>query len=65
MDCARDALTKVIQHYESGGQNHSGKDSSLIRIFTLTPAERANMVNFLLALTDEEFLKNPKFASPF
>ncbi|TGL84857.1 di-heme enzyme [Leptospira congkakensis] len=64
-DCAKNALTKVIQHYESGGQTPSAKDPNLIRVFVLTATERENMVNFLLALTDEEFLTNPKFASPF
>ncbi|MGV3666806.1 MAG: MbnH family di-heme enzyme [Leptospira bouyouniensis] len=64
-DCARDALTKVVDHYRSGGQNHSAKDSTLIRAFTITNSQRDDMVNFLLSLTDEEFLTNPKFASPF
>lgn len=64
-DCARDALTKVVDHYRSGGQNHSAKDSTLIRSFSIADSERDDMVNFLLTLTDEEFLTNPKFASPF
>ncbi|XDD46148.1 MbnH family di-heme enzyme [Leptospira sp. WS39.C2] len=64
-DCARDALTKVVDHYRSGGQNHTVKDSALIRAFSIADSERNDMVNFLLALTDEEFLTNPKFASPF
>lgn len=64
-DCARDALTKVVNHYRSGGQNHSGKDSTLIRVFFLEDSQRDDMVNFLLTLTDEEFITNPKFASPF
>ncbi|MCW7474619.1 MbnH family di-heme enzyme [Leptospira levettii] len=64
-DCSRDALTKVVDHYRSGGQNHTAKDSTLIRAFTITNSQRDDMVNFLLALTDEEFLTNPKFASPF
>ncbi|MBL0955064.1 MAG: di-heme enzyme [Leptospira sp.] len=64
-DCAKNALTKVILHYESGGQTTLAKDTTLIRPFSLTVTERENMVNFLLALTDDEFLSNPKFASPF
>ncbi|XDD42464.1 MbnH family di-heme enzyme [Leptospira sp. WS60.C2] len=64
-DCARDALTKVVDHYRSGGLNHSAKDSTLIRAFFIEDSERDDMVNFLLSLTDEEFLTNPKFASPF
>ncbi|MCW7507006.1 di-heme enzyme [Leptospira levettii] len=64
-DCARDALGKVIDHYASGGQNHTPKDITLIRSFSIQPAEKENLINFLLALTDEEFLTNPKFASPF
>lgn len=65
LDCARDALTQVVDHYRSGGQAHSAKDATLIRAFAITNSERDDMVNFLLALTDEEFLTNPKFASPF
>lgn len=65
VDCARDALTQVVDHYRSGGQNHSAKDVTLIRAFTITNSQRDDMVNFLLALTDDEFLTNPKFASPF
>ncbi len=65
VDCARDALTQVVDHYRSGGQAHSAKDTTLIKTFTITNSQRDDMVNFLLALTDEEFLTNPKFASPF
>ncbi|TGK89379.1 di-heme enzyme [Leptospira bourretii] len=65
IDCARDALTQVVDHYRSGGQAHSGKDGALIRPFTISDSQRDDMVNFLLALTDDEFLTNPKFASPF
>lgn len=65
IDCARDALTQVVEHYRSGGQAHTLKDSTLIKPFTITNSQRDDMVNFLLALTDEEFLTNPKFASPF
>ncbi|TGM02367.1 MbnH family di-heme enzyme [Leptospira jelokensis] len=64
-DCARDALTKVINHYRLGGQSHSPKDTNLIKILPINDSQRDDMVNFLLSLTDEEFLTNPKFASPF
>lgn len=64
-DCAIDALKKVINHYRTGGQAHSAKDTNLIKILPISDSQRDDMVNFLLALTDDEFLSNPKFASPF
>jgi cytochrome c peroxidase len=36
----------------------------MMRPFTLTAAEVADVVAFLNSLTDESFLKNPAFSDP-
>ena len=63
-NCSTEALGKVIDHYASGGLSHKNKDPQ-IRAFTLTPQERTDLINFLKALTDDEFISNPKFSNPF
>lgn len=63
--CAREALKKVVEHYISGGKTPSNKDTTLIKPFSLTEQEKLDLVEFLMSLTDEEFLKNSKFKNPF
>jgi cytochrome c peroxidase len=53
-------LKEVIDHYNSGGKNHSNK-SPLIKLLNLTKDESNNLHAFLLTLTDNEFLNNPNF----
>lgn len=62
--CSTEALGKVIDHYMSGGQSQQNKDAQ-IRAFSLTPQEKTDLINFLKALTDDEFIKNSKFSDPF
>lgn len=66
-DCARNALGKVIDQYTNGGVApvHPSVDTALIRPFSLTPQQKTDMINFLMSLTDKEFLENPKFSNPF
>jgi cytochrome c peroxidase len=65
-DCARDALGKVVDQYVAGGKAtiHPNVDTSLIRPFAIQPQEKTDLINFLLTLTDSEFLSNPKFSKP-
>ena len=63
--CARDALGKVINHYMSGGKNPSNKETNLIKPFSLTANEKEDLINFLLSLTDLEFITNQKISNPF
>jgi cytochrome c peroxidase len=63
--CATEALGKVIDHYMSGGKNPSNKDTTFIRPFSLTSQEKTDLINFLKALTDEDFIKNPSLSNPF
>ncbi len=70
-------LSDVLDHYAAGGRTitsgpYAGSDgsksplkSSLVRGFTLDPQEKADLVAFLESLTDEGFLKDPRFGDPF
>jgi len=59
-------LESILDHYASGGRFHDtpGKDP-LIGGFKLSPQERSDMVEFLMTLTDEPLLHDPRFASPW
>ncbi|EPX60913.1 Di-heme Cytochrome c peroxidase [Cystobacter fuscus DSM 2262] len=64
-------LSEVLDHYAAGGRARmldssrtSPLRSSFVRGFTLTPEEKADVVAFLEALTDPEFLTDPRFADP-
>jgi len=63
--CARNALIKIIEQYSRGGNGHPNVDVTLIRPFSITDQEKQDLVNFLMTLTDEEFLKNSNFSNPF
>lgn len=56
-------LNSVIDHYESGGKNNVQK-SREIKAFQLNAEERSDLIAFLNSLTDENFIKNPKFQRP-
>ncbi|MGV3621192.1 MAG: MbnH family di-heme enzyme [Archangium sp.] len=68
-------LDEVLDHYAAGGtvteRGPNAGDgrlnpfkSGLIRGFTLTDEERADVLAFLQALTDETFVQNPAFGPP-
>ena len=56
-------LEEVIAHYAVPGRPGTSP-SRMMRPFTLTAAEVADVVAFLNSLTDESFLKNPAFSDP-
>jgi cytochrome c peroxidase len=69
-------LEDAIDHYAAGGRTiadgpyrGSGRDnpnkSPSIHGFTLTTAQRADLVAFLQSLTDEAVLHDPRFANPW
>jgi cytochrome c peroxidase len=69
-------LEGVLDHYAAGGRTiRSGPfagvgadnplKSGFVSGFSLTPQERADVIAFLEALTDERFLRDPRFADPF
>jgi cytochrome c peroxidase len=53
-------LEAVIEHYQSGGKNHSHKNT-IIQPLNLTNTEKQDLVLFLKTLTDESFVNNPLF----
>jgi cytochrome c peroxidase len=63
-------LAEVIDHYAAGGraaQNGAASPlrSELIRGFRITKSERRELVAFLESLTDQAFLTEPRFQTPF
>jgi cytochrome c peroxidase len=64
-------LRSVIEFYNNGIQPHPNlglilkKADGTPQKFNLTPAQIEEMVAFLLTLTDEEMLVDPKFSDPF
>ncbi|MGD1854579.1 MAG: MbnH family di-heme enzyme [Leptolyngbyaceae cyanobacterium] len=69
-------LTEAIEHYAAGGRTLEdgpyagiGREnplkSSFIQGFSLTETEKQDLLNFLQSLTDENFLSNPRFSSPW
>ena len=57
------SLEAVVAHYSSGGKDHPNK-SPLIRPLLLSGSEQRDLVAFLEALTDQNFLENPIFKAP-
>ncbi|MDI3287613.1 methanobactin export MATE transporter MbnM [Polyangium sp. 15x6] len=69
-------LGEVLDHYAAGGRTiaegpYAGVGSTnpykseLINGFTLTEAEKADVLAFLASLTDEALLVDPRFADPW
>lgn len=70
------SLADVIELYSAGGRDvRSGQNagdgrlnpfkSPLITPLNLAPEEKADLLAFLQALTDDAFLADPKFSNPF
>lgn len=69
-------LEAVIDHYTAGGRDvtegpftgdgraNPNKDP-LVRPFTLSASERADLVAFLESLTDTDFTQDPRFSNPW
>ena len=64
-------LSEVLDHYAAGGRAHgldssrvSPVQSSFVRRFVLTPQEKEDVLAFFDALTDTDFLTDPRFADP-
>ncbi|HKO92483.1 MAG TPA: di-heme enzyme [Polyangiaceae bacterium] len=69
-------LSEVLDHYAAGGRtidagpyagvgSESPLVSELVRGFTLSEQERADVIAFLASLTDPEFLENPQLSDPW
>jgi cytochrome c peroxidase len=70
------SLEDAVAHYSAGGRTISegphrgiGREnpdkSSTIKGFTLTDAQRRDLIAFLQSLTDEQLLRDPRFADPW
>jgi cytochrome c peroxidase len=57
-------LEAVIDHYASGGVPSPDR-SALVKGFTITREEQADLIAFLESLTDAEFLDDPSLADPW
>ena len=63
-------LEEVVEHYNSGVQNSQDLDNRLrqgngVRRLNLNNQEKQALVDFMLALTDNNFTTDEKFADPF
>ena len=69
-------LDEVLAHYAAGGRtitdgpsagvgSASPLRSELIRGFELSESERADVIAFLQALTDDDFIHDPAFQDPW
>ena len=63
-------LNQVIEHYNSGVQNNPNLDNRLrqgnvARRLNLTNEEKQSLVDFLLTLTDNNFITDEKYGNPF
>jgi hypothetical protein len=67
---------EVIDHYASGGRtiregeykgvgSTSPLRSAFVKGFTLTAQEKRDLIAFLRSLTDETFLRNPRYSNPW
>ncbi len=59
-DGSLETLEAVVEHYAKGGQGHPNTDPT-IHPLELSAQEKADLVAFLRALTDEAFLEDPRF----
>lgn len=57
-------LEEVIEHYNSGGKFSPNKNNLLYPLH-LTESQKADLLAFILTLTDSTALTNPEFQSPF
>ena len=59
-------LETVVDHYAAGGTFPDNPDKdALMRPLPLTAQDKADLVEFLRTLTDEEFLRDPRFSNPW
>jgi len=65
-----ETLEDVVEHYNSGVQNNPNLDNRLtqgnnVRRLNLSDTDKQALVDFLNTLTDNEFINDEKYASPF
>ena len=63
-DGSVETLDNVLTHYAAGGRFRSKLTSEFLPGFILSKAEKAEVIAFLKALTDETVLKDPDLSDP-
>jgi cytochrome c peroxidase len=59
-------LEEVLDHYAAGGRAHGNPNRDpRMKPLVLTSQNRADLLAFLRSLTDEELLRDPRFANPW
>jgi cytochrome c peroxidase len=58
-------LEDVIDHYAAGGRMVHPNKYRILRPFRLSGSERADLVEFLKSLTDEDLLHDPLWSDPW
>ncbi len=58
-------LPEVLAHYAAGGRTANPNKSTILRPFSLTDAERSDLIAFLESLTDEELLTDSRWSDPW
>ncbi len=59
-DGSLQSLEEVVDHYNRGGVNHPSK-SPLVKPLHLSRAEKEDLIAFLMALSDEQFMNDARF----
>lgn len=63
-------LAEVVEHYNSGIQNHPNlhyrlKENGAPKRMNLSESDKQDLINFLHTLTDPHFIVDPRFSNPF
>jgi cytochrome c peroxidase len=58
-------LDEVIEHYAAGGKLDHPNKSRILRRFSITDADKRDLIEFLKSLTDEELLHDPRWSNPW
>ena len=59
------ALGEVLDHYVAGGRAPNPRQSESIQPLRLRDDERRDLIAFLLSLTDEALLRDPRWSDPW
>ncbi|HZV71534.1 MAG TPA: cytochrome c peroxidase [Saprospiraceae bacterium] len=57
-------IAEVMEHYTSGGKNSPNK-SAFLNDLHLSESQKADVIAFIMTLTDSSVLNNPAFQNPF
>ncbi len=57
-------LEEVVDHYASGGHGVENENVN-IKAFNISPEDKSALIAFMKTLSDQDFLENPAFKSPF